>query len=268
MRFTYANLEWCQEFYEQTCRAINAFEPRSQSCWFQQAYQLMTAARLAYALGHPLSVTRERLQAAVTAFRELFAQRGQTTSTRTLYRNGQPLPPEIIYEDGFTPVQCWDAAIVALIAHDVATARSLMELAGSNPGAQYVSPMSEVCTTSQQTLSNALNAALAGDFELAQNLARRLEFQKGTRLEQRFGSILAAIAADGFVFSEVEHLLIEHQKSARRPTASTDQEQFLCLPALGLIRLAMHYQRLKLADLDFTNDYAPVSLLGIEKIAG
>lgn len=228
----------------------------------------MTAAGLARTLGDPLSKTRDRLQAADSAFRELFARRGQTTSTRTLYRDGQPLPSEIIPEDGFTPVQCWDAAIVAFITQDVATARCLMDLAGPNPAANRVSPRSEVCTTRQQTSSNALNAALAGDFELARDEARRLEFQPGTRLERRLGSILAAIAADGYVSSEVERLLLEHEKSARRPTASIEQDQFLCLPALGLIRLALHHHRIELADLDFTNIHAPLPLLGMGETAG
>jgi hypothetical protein len=178
-----------------------------------------------------------------------------------LYQDGQPLPEETIVDDGYTSVDSFDAAILALTVCDVATARELVNLAGNSPNAELVSPQSEVCTSNQQTLSHALNALLAGDLNQAQVEARKLEGRKGNRHDKRLGSILGAIAADSDVLGELEGLLHNFAKEAKRNEKQLHTNCFLCLPALGLAQLAISLGEIELADLDPDNPYAPPALL-------
>src|SRR5262249_54752799 len=151
---------------------VASFEFRNQSSWYQQAYALIRVAKLAYVLGHPLSETQTSLRHAVDAFRQLFSLRGQSFCIHTKYRDGKPVGEEKVFDDGYSSVESFLAALVCLVVHDIPTARVLVDLAGPSPNAQHVSPKSEICTSNQQTLSHALNAILARDFQRACDEAR------------------------------------------------------------------------------------------------
>ena len=261
MRVSHLNLEWYQKFYNELRQTVASRGPNSQSSWWFHAHDLAVLGQLAIALEHPLAETRACFRQAVDAYREVFLRRGQSISKRVLYQDGQPLPEETIVDDGYTSVDSFDAAILALTVCNVATALELVKLAGHSPSAELVTAQSEVCTSNQQTLSHALNALLAGDLNQAQVEARKLEARKGNRHDRRLGAILGAIAKDSDVLSELEGLLYDFAKEARLGEKQLHSGCFLCLPALGLTRLAISLGRIELTDLDPDNPYVPTALL-------
>lgn len=261
MRFPYLIHGDCFNHYQQTRQRVDLFEPKGQSSWHGHASNWLILANLAYALGYPLQESRDALRESIVAYRELFSRRGQTAYTRTMYHDGKPLPQETIVDDGYTSVDSFNAALVALIVHDIAATRDLVELAGHSPDAKYVSPKSEVCTTNQQTLSHALNAVLVQDMELADHEARKFTVRRCNQFEQQCAATISAIACNGDVLSELEALLFYHAKMAKRRDNWTNSTTYLCLPGLGLANLAIQLGRIELSDLSCEDLHAPSGLL-------
>jgi hypothetical protein len=249
------------QHYEYAREHVPQFTPDKQSYWYSRAYALIRLAKLAYVIGRPLSETRAGLRESVTAFEELFSRRGQSSYLRTRYRDGVPLPEERVFEDGYTSVESFNAALACLVTEPMERARALVELAGHSPGAECVAPQSEVCTSNQQTLSHALNAVLAQDYKSARHEAQKLAVRRGSQLEKQIAATIAAIAEARDVRTELDALLFYHEKLAKRRSNWSDASLFLCLPALGLAGLAIHLGRLNLSDLDRDRMYAPFALL-------
>lgn len=261
MRLPYLRFEDCSRHHAETLKQVSAFEPRNQSSWYSHAYALIRLAKLAYVIGRPFSETRANLRESVTAFHELFSRRGQTVYSHTPYKDDKPLPTVQLVEDGYSSVDSLNAALVCLITENTARARALVELAGQSPNAQYVSPQSEVCTSNQQTLSHALNAVLAQNYDAAWRETQKIAVRRGTALEKQTAATIGAIATNGDVRTELDAVLFQHGKLAKRQDNWTDASLYLCLPALGLASLAVQLGRLEYADLDGDNMYAPAALL-------
>jgi hypothetical protein len=260
-RLPHLLLEAYREHYEHTRRHVSEFQPRTQACWYSHANELILLAKLAHAIGRPLSEVRATLRESLPAFAELFSLRGKSPYLQTRYKDGVPLPQEQVFHDGYTSVDSFHAALVALITEDIARARALVELAGHSPGAEYVSPQSEVCTSNQQTLSHALNAVLAQDMDGARRETQKLAARRGNQLEQQIAATIAAIADARDVRTELDALLFYHAKLAKRGNSHPNASLLLCLPALGLASLAVQLGQLQHSDLDADNLYAPWGLL-------
>jgi 1,2-phenylacetyl-CoA epoxidase PaaB subunit len=263
MRFPYLVTEDCLKRYEDTFGNVSQFQAqdRKQDAWFFHAHALIRLANLAYVIEHPLSECRAAFRDSVGAYKELFSLRGTSYSLRTTYKDGVAQPEEKVFSDGYTSVDSFDAAMACLITEDIASARRLVELAGHAPCPEVVSPRSEVCTSNQQTLSYALNAMLADDFELALREAQRVTVRRGNQMEKQIAAILAAIAGERDVLTELDTLLFYHEKLAKRRENWLNSSYYLCLPALGLSSLAIQLGRFKLADLSVDSMYAPWAML-------
>jgi hypothetical protein len=249
-------------------KRVEELELRGQSSWYSQANALVRLAKLAYALGLPLAESRSWLQQATAAYRELFALRGTTFYKQTRYQDGKPLPEETLADDGYTSVDSFNAALAALTLQNINLARELAELAGHSPSAALVSPRSEVCTTNEQTLSHALNALLASEMDLASREAGKLSARKATNIEKQIALTISAIATNGDVLTERDALLFYHAKAATRHENQLDASFWLCLPALGLSFLAMHFAGYQPADLETESLYCPVALLTESETTG
>ena len=104
-----------RQIYEQQLQQVAEFESRNQSSWYFQANSLMSLAKLAYALGQPLKEVRNTLRCATAAYRELFSLRGQSFCLQTRYNAGKPLPEEKVFDDGYSSVDSFHAAVISLI---------------------------------------------------------------------------------------------------------------------------------------------------------
>ena len=144
---------------------------------------------------------------------------------------------------------------------DIAYTQQLIDLAGHSPCAEYVSPASEVCTTNQQTLSHAINALAVGDFESAEREALKLSVRRGTKMEKQIATVANAIATSNCIAVEIDAMLFFHDKIARQTGNKTDSDFYLCLPAIGLANIALHFGRLERDELDHSNVYCPADLL-------
>lgn len=261
MRIQHLNPDDCRRYYTDAKKRVEEFEFRNQTSWFFQAHSLVQLAKIAYAIGHPFSESRSCLRQATEAFRELFALRGTTFSRRIRYKGGKPLPEETISGDGYSSVDSFDAALTALTIRDFDLARDLVTLAGPSPNASVVSPRSEVCTTNQQTLSHALNSLLASDRALARHEASKLAVRTATKIEKQIGLMIAAIATGGDVLTERGALLDYHEQLAVRRDNHLDSSFWLCMPALGLSFLSIHFGEFEFSDLETDSVYCPIGLL-------
>lgn len=261
MRLKYLNSDDCQQLYASEKKGVEEFEVQRQSSWYFHANALVRLAKIAYAIGRPFAECRSWLYQATSAYRELFALCGTSFSKRTMYKDGRPLPEETISDDGYTSADSFNAALTSLTIQEIDLSRKLVELAGRSPNANLVSPRSEVCTTNEQTLSHALIALLAADFELANHEASKLAVRRGTQFEKQVGLTISAIATRGDVITEVNALLFYHEKLALRRDNVSDTTYWFCLPALGLSQLAIHLGQIGHSDLTGDNVYFPVELL-------
>lgn len=268
MRIKHLNVDDCRQRYVAEKTRVEEFKCRQQTSWYFQANALVRLAKIAYAVGQPLSECRSWLRQATNAYRELFALRGTTFSIRTNYKDGKPLPAEKIPDDGYTSVDSFNAAVAALAIHDFDLARELVQLAGHSPNANLVSPRSEVCTNNEQTMSHALNALLESDLELASREASKLAVRRATKIEKQIGLIISAIATDGDVLSERDALLLHHENLASRRDNQINVSFWLCLPALGLSFLSISFGQYAFADLETDSVYCPMAMLTESETAG
>jgi hypothetical protein len=261
MRLKYLDPDNCQKGYIITRQRVEAFEFRGQSSWYFQANDLVRLAKTAYALDLPLAETRSWLRQATHAYRQLFALRGTSFSQRGSFKEGKLVPVETVPTDGYTSVDSFNAALAALTLGDIHLARELVDLAGHSPNAALVSPRSQVCTTNQQTLSYALNALVASDMEIAAHEAGKLAVRRATRVQQQIALTISAIATNHDVLAERDALLFYHEKLASQRDNQHDSDYWLCLPALGLSFLAVHFGQYESADLETDSVYCPITVL-------
>jgi hypothetical protein len=269
MRLKHLDPEYWQKNYIKAKEQVEAFEFRGQSSWFFHASDLVRLAKTAYALGRPLEESRSWLRQATNAYRELFALRGTSFSHRGRFENGKLIPEETVASDGYTSVDSFHAAMAALTLGDIDLARELVELAGHSPNGAFVSPRSEICTTNQQTLSHALNALILSDMDLANHEAGKFAVRRATKLEQQIALTISALATKRDVLAERDALLFYHEKIASQRDNRHDISYWLCLPALGLSFLAMHFGRYAPAELTTDCVYCPIALFtGSQTAAG
>jgi hypothetical protein len=261
MRLKNLEPEYGQRCYDDALQHIESFEPRNQSSWYFHAHGLIRAASTAYVIGLPLSESRAWLQKATEAFRQLFALRGTTFTKTTRYRAGKPLPEETIAEDGYTSHDSMLAVYAALILGDVPLAKSLVDLAGPSPNDRLVAPRSQVCTTSVQKLSHALNALVAGDLELAEREANRPKIRRGTKTDRLLADAFSALATGGDALTARDEILKHHATQAKRDLNPAASSFWLCFPALAVSALAMHLQGCELSQLETDSVYCPIGLL-------
>jgi len=263
MRLSYLLEGDCRTHYDDVASRIAAFasETARQSEWLFHAHDLGRLAGLAYALASPLTECRSALEKSVPAFHEVFSRRGTSHYFRTPYKDGKPLPEETIVEDGYTSRDSFQAVLTSLVVEGLDRTQTLVALAGSKPGASLVAPQSEVCTTNEQTISEALNALVQEDRKRAAGEARKLEVRKGSQLDKQTAATIVTIATGGDAAGEIETLLAFHTRMARARDRWTDCSTYLCLPALGLASLAIQLGELDASDLDAEALCAPTALL-------
>lgn len=263
MRLSYLLEDDCRRHYADVAARIATFasDTARQSEWLFQAHDLGRLAGLAYALGSPLTDCRSALEKSVLAYREIFSRRGTSHYFHTPYRDGKPLPEETIVEDGYTSRDSFRAVLTSLVVQGLPETQSLVALAGSKPGASLVAPQSEVCTTNEQTISEALNALVQEDRKRAAGEARKLEVRKGSQLDKQTAAAIVTVATGGNAAGEIETLLAFHTRMAKARDRWTDCSTYLCLPALGLASLAIQLGELDPSDLDADALYAPTALL-------
>lgn len=263
MRLNYLSQELCQHYFDADRQRIGEFQFRDQSSWYSQAHALVTTAKTAFALGRPLDEVRAWLRQATAAYRELFSLRGTTFAKRISYRDGQPLPEELVPSDGYTSNDSFEAGMVALILRGVDEARELVTLAGHSPEAALVSPKSEVCTTNQQSLSHALNALLDSDCKLAIHEASTVAFGRANQIEKQIALTMKALAQADYplALSERDALLFYHEKMAARIDHQFDRDLWLSLPALGLTALAIRLGGIAPLECASQSPYCPIELI-------
>lgn len=250
----------CLLRYESEKSRVTGISCGDQLAWYSVADGAIRLAKIANALARPVEECREWLRRAVHAYREVFARRGSKVSRRIRYVGGQPLPEEIIVEDGYTVIDSMQAAFAALSLGELELARELIGLAGEAPNAELISPRSVVCTTNELALSEALSALLSSHFDLARGEVRKLLVRRSTKGELQQARIMLAIAGDGDVVEERDQLLAAHAKEASRLANQLDCSYWICLPAVALSFLAVRLARCKATDLATDNPYCPVAI--------
>lgn len=266
MRLSYLLEGDCRRHYEDVASRVATFAGATtrQTDWLFHAQDLGRLASLGYALDAPLAECRNALEKSVAAFHEAFSRRGTSHYFHTPYRDGKPLPEETIVEDGYTSRDSFRAILTSLVVQGLQETQTLVALAGSKPGAGLVAPQSEVCTTNEQTISEALNALVQKDRTRAAGEARKLEVRKGSQLDKQTAATILAIATGGDAAGEIETLLAFHTRIARARDRWTDCSTYLCLPALGLASLAIQLGELDPSELDADTLYAPPALLRVD----
>jgi hypothetical protein len=126
-------------------------------------------------------------------------------------------------------------------------------------GAPYVSIKSEVCTTAQQQMAYAVREYLGGNSQEARTHLARVRTTDPRLLKQRW--MLEAIikqAQEQFV-KHLTDLLADHDKVARRDRSESDN--FLCLPAIGLVCMALNADLVRVEHLPQNDVFMPLELL-------
>jgi len=233
-----------------------------------------------YALGYPLSETREAFSHAAKAYVKVFELRGTEPAfpaySFTYDPSYPPGHPKSTVE--FRPLHGEDekdysrtnsqrnylAVCVALIAGEHSAADRLASMIWDPPEASYLGPNS-FCTPNDQHLAYALRALFQEDHaavaaELRKVRPRR---RRDEHLAHEARMLRALSGADAESFLEgLASLLVWHERQARSKRNRREVEFFLSIPGLGLSALALRRGVCTIAQFPQDNVFLPIALIG------
>jgi hypothetical protein len=181
-----------------------------------------------YALGYPLSEVRQAYAQFTAAWVRVVELRGTGSkdfSTTNSWR-------------------CFKGVCLALVADEYARADELAKAIWDPPGAKYIGPRSEVCTSNQQRLAYAVKHVFQGHNGEADRELKRV-WPSGREEEAAFlaKTIRGLLEMNDAWFQEgLLELLFWHAKQVKQSRMISDPDLYFCLPAVGLSILAVRRQ--------------------------
>jgi hypothetical protein len=245
---------------------------------------LETLAAQHYAMGSPLEDVRRLLQESLDAGWKVHELRGTgdvfpVTVVRLDLSKGEDDPARSTWTPRDPPGtkdyslgNSWDGFEEACRAFGIgnwALGEAFARKIWDPPGARWVGPKSQVCSTHQQRLAYVFRDALAGgDSETLRPLlnvmhARPLtigmmaEVMKGLFEGDKRGFLVALSA-----------LLHAHGAGARRGPCRTDTNLFICVPALGMSAIAVRRGLVEVGELPGKDPHLPVELFARQGAGG
>jgi hypothetical protein len=179
-----------------------------------------------YALGYPIGEVRQAYAQFTAAWVRVVELRGPKDFSTT------------------NSWQCFQGVCLALAAGEYARSDELAKAIWDPPGAKYIGPRSEVCTSNQQRLAYAVKHFFSGhngeaDKELSRVWPSGRE-EEAASLEKMIRGLLEMNDAR---FQEgLLELLFWHAKQVKQCRRISAPDLYFCLPAVGLSILAVRRQ--------------------------
>lgn len=220
-----------------------------------------------YAINSPLETIQASLHQASTMYFQMIQLRVSGRVPLQFVPNNPADPKEMSWmfspetnPEKFKPNYAWTDSctslkysFVALLAKDIQLAHQIMVNIWDPEGAVYVGPKSEVCTTTKQSLAYALREFVKNDVDQAKHFLGFIKtYHSFLGPQKRMLNAIIQSNGSGFLKS-LNILLDEHQEEALKKKNHKNPDFFLCLPALGLSKLALQHQVINLADLPENN---------------
>ncbi|MEW4564695.1 hypothetical protein AB1K70_19300 [Bremerella sp. JC770] len=250
-------------------RALIASGGRNPQSNYNSLYHfLKSIGSLRYALGYPLSEVRQSYVESVEAYLKVVELRG-TVVYKVIK---EPMTSEPTQEDwDRTPVtieygfgnsnESYQASCLALIANQDDLARQIGEKIWDPDDATYISSRSTSCTRNQHHLAYAFRELLADSPESSEAELKKIHVQKREaaifyqkKLIRALGTANKALFLDGL------SLLVDKHKKRARSTKEVDD--YLCIAALGLCKLALKHSVCVLDDFPQDDVHLPLQLIG------
>lgn len=236
---------------------------RLQNSYRGLANDYLVIAYQRYALGHPIEEVRDQLCKCAESWRRVFELRGTTPAASSLARQLHQEAKEYSTTNSKNNIR---AVCIALAARDFGAAERIASLAWDPPHADYVSPQSEVCRTSDQHLAYAVSHLFAGRLdetlrELKQVRARPKEIRP-----RETANLVRALATDDTMlfYDAIRDLLEWHERSSPEQDPYeflSESDKFICIWGTGLCAWALRRGLLPLEDLPQGNVYLPLELI-------
>ncbi len=155
------------------------------------------------------------------------------------------------------------AVCKALISGEDALADQLALSIWDPPDASYLGANSVVCTTNEQHLAYALREMFKGDADAAHSELIKVRPRKlNDRVASEGKMLRGLIDEDAAVFLDgLRSLLALHARDATRDENRTDSSFFICIPALGLCKLALRRRLLQREQFPQGNQFLPIDLI-------
>jgi hypothetical protein len=156
------------------------------------------------------------------------------------------------------------AVCEALIAGKDALAERLATFIWDPSNASYISPRS-FCTPNDQRLAYALRSLFQGEDSVAVNSALKgISLRSKAELNIRHQATMIRSLATGDrsrYLEGLDGLLAWHRKEAPSKKNFRNPEFYICIPGLGLCRLAVQRQLCSATDLPQNDEFLPLELI-------
>ncbi len=247
--------------------------------WSSLASDYETIALYSYALGSPLSEVRQSFRNCVIAYAKVVENReGESGFSAYDLRYQSDFPPghsdsiaefKPLYDEKSKDYSLTNsrnqylAVCEALIAGEDALADQLARSIWDPSNASYIGPRS-FCTPNDQCLAYALREFFKGntvDAQFELNKFRRTKVSAVANDEAAMIQSLLDNNADHFK-DGLASLLARHGREAVSKKNSSNPEFFICVPGLGLCKIAILRQMLTREELPQKNVFLPIELLG------
>lgn len=234
-------------------------------------------ALTSYALGYPLDVVAKNLRSAVQAYVEVFRLRGTEppfeayevvpAAQETVTLGGDPFVIRPLHDPASKDYSLTNsrknyyAVCKSLIVGDMSSATELAGVIWDPPGAPYLGKNSEVCTPNDQRIAYAMRRYYACDPTGVEAELRGLS-SASTSIGAQATMWRGLVSLDGHLFvNGLDSLIRRHEKEARLKENRFESEFFICIPALGLARLALRDGVCGFHELPSDSVYLPIQLL-------
>lgn len=245
------------------------------------ASSYLQVAEFSYALGYPVATVREAFAHAARTLLKVFELRG-TEDVFPAYilkydPNKNPSDPTATELSPIHPPGTKDFSLAnsskglrsvhyALIGGQDALAAELAALIWDPPNADYIGPRSEVCTPNDQRLAYAVRELFAGSEE---GVLSELKGVRVGRIKAKDIAILnyammirSLVTQDAAAFHDaLGDYLAWHLRWARDEQNIDKADFFLCIPGLGLSKLALQRGLITIDDLPQNDVYLPLDLI-------
>src|SRR5262245_50273359 len=229
-----------------------------------------------YAFQYPVEEVRNALKGAAQQWVRVFELRG-TSPDPARYHIDTSLPEDdprkYTLKPGYTedskeysftyPGNGLAAMLDAILSGDGTLVSQIAKLVGHPTDINNLDPQSDDCTPNHLHLSYALKAFLLGDNATAESEVRKIRLVRHILQIWHEAQMLRAITSNNCsAFLEgLEQVLSWHRKQARKDENRARPKLFMCIPALGLCRLALSKGVCTLSDLPQDNVFLPLELI-------
>ena len=235
-------------------------------------------ATLSYGLGLPLATVKDAFRNAACAYLKVFELRGTEPAFPVYSLTYDPAYPpsdaeSLIEFKNITNCKVdyslsnsqknYFAVCQALGVGEDNLADKLAALIWDPPDASYIGPRS-FCTANDHHLAYALRELIHGTAATMEAELKQLKLGKSQSFIRNQALMLQALAtSDRQSFLEcLAALLICHEQEASLTRNLRNPRFFLCLPAMGLCRLALRHRLCALENFPSDNVFLPTLLFG------